>query len=281
MSLQFIFTKNSFLPDQISDQTDGVLSEKEEKLRESFMQDRYKALFQLGCETAGELESPSLAYLRLVSERFLEALTSMPELELVRELAEVTLSEEAAEELLLAVPFGIGTEYIDKDWLVGIFAELNAVFRREMTGYGGTVQMFLTEKGQQLRVPERIFFHLVESRNDEFPFAFMATYATAGEDGRVRHMPLSYALTEFKTKRDRLVTLLSCLNRVSEVSALIGSFVESGELFHPLKFSASWSFPYPDHLSFISVFRPAQRSVFRQLLPRSSATMPVRHISRI
>lgn len=244
MSLQFIFTQDSFLPDQTSiqsDQTEGIFTE---KLRKSFMEDRYKALFQLGCEAAGETESPSLAYLRLVSERFLEVLTSMPELELVRELAEVTLSEEAAEELLLAVPFGIGTEYIDQDWLVGIFAELNAVFRREMTGYGGTVQMFLTEKGQQLRVPERIFFHLVESKDEDFPFAFMATYATAGEDGRVRHMPLSYALTEFKTERDRLVTLLSCLNRVSEISPLLGGFVESGELFHPLKFTASEAYKF-------------------------------------
>ncbi len=244
MSLQFIFTKNSFLLDQISDQTDGVLSEKEEKLRESFLRDRYKALFQLGCEAAGESESLSLAYLRLVSERFLETLISMPELELVRELAEVTLSEDAVEELLLAVPFSIGTEYIDQNWLEGIYAELNAVFRKEMTGYGGTVQMFLTEKGQQLRVPERIFFHLVESKDEDFPFAFMATYATAGEDGRVRHMPLSYALTEFKTERDRLVTLLSCLNRVSEVSELIGGFVESGELFHPLKFTVSEAYEF-------------------------------------
>lgn len=250
MSLQFIFTKNSFLPDQMAEQTDGSiqskssLSEREEKLLERFQQDRYSALFQLGCEEAGESESPTLVYLRMISERFLEALTSMPELELVRELAEVVLSEETKEELLLSVPFGIGTEYIDQDWLEGIFAELNAVFRREMTGYGGTVQMFLTEKGQQLRVPERIFFHLVESRDEDYPFAFLATYATAGQDGRVRHMPLCYALTEFKSERDRLVKLLSCLNKVSEVSTLIGSFVESGELFHPLKFNSKEAYEF-------------------------------------
>jgi len=92
MALQFVFTKDSFLLDQIADQTEGVLSKNEEKLRDSFVQDRYKALFQLGCESPEEKESPSLVYLRRISERFLEALTSMPELELVREAAEVTLS---------------------------------------------------------------------------------------------------------------------------------------------------------------------------------------------
>ena len=108
----------------------------------------------------------------------------------------------------------------------------------------GTVQMYLTEKGQQLRVPERIFFHLVESRDEDYPFAFLATYATSADNGQVRHMPLSYALTEFKSDRDRLVTLLSCLNKVSEISDMLGGFVESGEMFHPLKFSADEAYEF-------------------------------------
>lgn len=103
-----------------------------------------------------------------------------------------------------------------------------------MKEYCGKVQMLLTEKGQQLRVPERIFFHLVESRDEDYPFAFMATYTTSADNGQVRHMPLSYALTEFKSDRGRLVTLLSCLNKVSEISDMLGGFVESGEMFHPL-----------------------------------------------
>ena len=229
MDLRFIFTQDSFLPDSSED----ALSPKEEELRESFLVDRYKALFQLGCEESDETESPSLAYLRLVSERFMETLTSMPELELVREMAVVTLSEETEEELLLAVPFGIGTEYIDQSWLTGIFAELNEVFRREMTGYGGTVQMFLTEKGQQLRVPERIFFHLVENTKEGMePFAFLATYSTKDANGTVRHMPLSYALEEYKGEREKLLELLSGLSRVAGVCDLMGELIESGEIVY-------------------------------------------------
>ena len=57
--------------------------------------------------------------------------------------------------------------------------------------------MYLTEKSQHLHVPERIFFHLVESREKDYPFAFLATYATRGADGKVQHVPLKYALTEY------------------------------------------------------------------------------------
>ena len=72
----------------------------------------------------------------------------------------------------------------------------------------------------------------------EHPFAFLATYATQTAGGRVRHVPLQYALTEFRNERAKLLELLSCLNRAAEVSALIGGFVDSGELFHPLRLTA-------------------------------------------
>ena len=80
----------------------------------------------------------------------------------------------------------------------------------------------LQKKSQDVRVPERIYFHIVENREDDAPFAFMATYATRDQNGVVRHMPLSYALTEFKSEREKLLTLLSCLNRVGDVSPFLG-----------------------------------------------------------
>ena len=73
---------------------------------------------------------------------------------------------------------------------------------------------------------------------EECPFAFLATYATKDRGEKVRHMPLQYALTEYRTDREKLLQLLSCLNRASEVSPLIAEFVEKGELFHPLRLTS-------------------------------------------
>ena len=44
-----------------------------------------------------------------------------------------------------------------------------------------------------------------------FPFAFLATYATEGKNGQISHVPLQYALTEYKNDREKLVELLACL----------------------------------------------------------------------
>ena len=136
----------------------------------------------------------SFAYLRQISENFLDALTALPELELSREQTEVDLSADAAEALLESVPYCIGSEYIDEHWLRQIFKQLNSIFSYEITEYEGSVSMFLAEKSQKIRVPERVFFHLVESE-EEKPFAFLATYATKDEEDRIKHMPLQYALT--------------------------------------------------------------------------------------
>ena len=131
------------------------------------------------------------------------------------------------------------------DWIKNVFERLTDIFRKEIAEYSGTVEMYLTEKNQDLHVPERIFFHLVENKDDsEFPFAFLATYATRGEDGRVRHVPLQYALTEYKGQREKLLELLSCLNKAAEVSELIAGFMESGELFHPLRLTAQEAYTF-------------------------------------
>lgn len=106
----------------------------------------------------------------------------------------------------------------------------------------GTVAFYLAEQNQQLRVPERIFFHLVENKDNVLPFAFLATYASRQENGQVTHMPLQYALTEYENDRNKLLTLLACLNQAAELSPLIREFMETGELFHPLKLSANEAF---------------------------------------
>ena len=57
-------------------------------------------------------------------------------------------------------------------------------------------------------------------------------------------MPLQYALTEFKGHRDKLLELLSCLNKAADVSELIGGFVRSGEMFHPLRLTSDEAYRF-------------------------------------
>ncbi|MBR5968921.1 MAG: DEAD/DEAH box helicase [Lachnospiraceae bacterium] len=237
--LSFIFTSDSFRIDE----TASLLSEEDAVLQKEFLKNRYKALFRIGFEekTTGSM---SFRFLQRLSLAFLDALCALPELEIAREHAEVILTQETAQELLRSVPFVIGSEHITEEWLTEMFRRLTAVYAYEITEYDGSVSMFLAEKNGKLRVPERVFFHLVESDEGPVPFAFLATYATKTESGAIRHMPLKYALTEYKNEREKLLSLLSCLNKAAEGSDFIARLVESGEMFHPLRFTAQEAYTF-------------------------------------
>ena len=234
--LQFIFTEKDFYLDRQAGEGQGW--------SQRFEEDRYRALYQLGFAETSEHMTASGRFLSLVAESFLEALTNLPELEVAREKIQVGLPLEQKEALLFAVPFAIGAEYITERWLKAVFGRLAKIFSEEISKYPGTVEMYLTEKNQRLHVPERIFFHLVEHKDVDFPFAFLATYATKGEDGKVKHVPLKYALTEYKNERGKLMSLLSCLNKAADVSDLIGNFMENGEMFHPLRLTAEEAYTF-------------------------------------
>lgn len=239
--LSFVFSPRTFTVDH----PNALLSQEETKLRSAFLADRYRALFHLGFSPRKEKESPSLLFLHRLSGVFLEELTKSPDLEVARQNTEIALTEETADRILSMVPFSIGTEYINETWIRGIFRELNRAFSAEMAAFSGTTAEFFAAHASELRVPERLFFHLVENPKDEhYPFAFLATYSTKDENGKVRHMPLSYALTEYREDRRRLLDLLSCLNRASEVSPLIASFTQSGEMFHPLRLTAEEAYAF-------------------------------------
>nr|WP_300909165.1 DEAD/DEAH box helicase [uncultured Acetatifactor sp.] len=238
--LQFIFTEKDFYPDAPSPQEESGGN----VWRIRFEADRYYALYQMGFEERSENPTATGSFLYLVSDTFLRCLTRLPELELAREKVSVKPMAEDVEALLRALPFAIGAEHVDGKWIAAVFRRLLKIFREEISAYQGTVEMYLTEKSQHLHVPERIFFHLVENKGEEYPFAFLATYATRGADGKVRHVPLKYALTEYKDERDKLLKLLSCLNRAAEVSELIAGFMESGEMFHPLRLTAEEAYEF-------------------------------------
>ena len=239
-TMQFAFTADGFVP--IADAQ--MLNDADRELLSRFEEDRFAALYSMGLQGGAETVGASAAFLTLLSDTFFKRLTDLPDLELLRENACAALSEQDVESLLSAVPFALGAEHITEKWLQRQCDGLNEVFAREMGAYSGTVALYLAERSQNLRVPERVFFHLVENKDDEYPFAFLATYATRDEKGTVRHMPLQYALTEYRTQREKLLELLSCLNRAAEVSGLVAEFMESGEMFHMLRLTATEAYAF-------------------------------------
>ena len=57
------------------------------------------------------------------------------------------------------------------------------------------------ERNTNINVVGRVFFHLVENPDEEYSFAFLATYSTENKDKglhKAKHAPLKNALLEYK-----------------------------------------------------------------------------------
>ena len=234
--MQAVFTQNDFYIE-----LNAFDSDSDVEIKNKFDSNKFKALYDLGW-TERPLDSDcSYIFLWQISDVFLKALSSSSEIEFLREKLEMDLSAENYLYLAECVPFSVGSEFVDSEWIENIVRKLLKVFKSEIAEYDGTVEKYFSEKTQSLHTPERIFFHLVENKAKteqeqiDFPFAFIATYAVQNPDKTVTHKPLKFALSEYKENQDKLLALLACLNKAADVSKFIDEIVESGEIFHTLK----------------------------------------------
>ena len=212
---------------------------------EKLTQDPWKGFYQIGFLADTGWMEPSAAYLNLVSGRLIRRLSSLPELELVRADAELPISPEDTKELLQAVPFAVGSEFIDEAWLTDAWDRLLTCFRDEMREYDGTAAAYFAEYNSGISVAGRVFFHLVESHQEKYPFAFMATYSTKPvKRKKAIHTPLKNALLEFKDDTEKLLSLLSAVAKAADTSPLIGGLMDSGELFSPLRFTTDDAYTF-------------------------------------
>lgn len=239
--LSFIFTEKGFRVDE-GDEIE--LSPAMKTWKERFEADRWQALYDLGFQEKGE-GSPSFSFLYRLASSFDHVLLTSPLFPFLKGKLEVSLPEEEKKSLLSALPYGLGMEWVDGNWLSLAEGKLNEAFHRDFHHFDGTVEAYISSKKKGVSLPDRIYFHLVENRSDEiYPFAFLATYATFDREGRARQMPLYYALEEYKKDREKLIRLLSSLNKAADIMPRLSDFVEDGTILHPFGVTAeeAWHF---------------------------------------
>jgi superfamily II DNA or RNA helicase len=136
-----------------------------------------------------------------------------------------------------------GGEYLDAATLAALWRELTEAFEDELAASGASLDAFLAARDSRWRHVGRVHFHLAENRKDaERPFAFLATYAPGlAAHGEIRHAPLGAALREYAGAgaKAELLRLLEPVSRASESCAWLKGIVDSGEIFHPLRWTPS------------------------------------------
>ncbi len=217
----------------------------EQEIVRRFATDKYTAFLFLGFGDKSIALSDSLNFWRSFAGMLAEKIRMTPDLEQIRQSITVSLSASEAQSILDRAPLMAGAEYLSIGLLEDVWDGLNRCFADGVSRYKGTVEEFIKSYSPDVHLIGRVYFHLVESKKSEAPFAFLATYSTGlSAGGSSRHLPLKYALEEFGKDNEKLLDLLSTVHLAAKGSRLISEIVESGEIFHPLSMTTREAYTF-------------------------------------
>ncbi|WP_320041645.1 DEAD/DEAH box helicase [uncultured Desulfobacter sp.] len=200
-------------------------------------------LYDLGFKQFPLEFSASLDYFLRFSRCFVRELFKTAELETLRQDAVIGVPPGLVGDFISACPLMAGSEYVNAGMLERLWKVFNAAYSRDIEKFEGPVSDYFRRKNPDLHPAGRVFFHLVENKNSDLPFAFMATYSAGmGTNGKPKHLPLKHAIETHDD--DALLTLLSTVYKAAEQSRIVTDLIDSGELFHPLAWDGDEAFAF-------------------------------------
>jgi len=207
-------------------------------LRKAFERNPSEGLLYLATLRHAEELPTEFSYWRRFGERYLTELCHIPEQS--ENLKEpLPPPHEELAEMAVAAPPMRGGEYLRAETMARLWTDLDAYVRGDIASGEGGLSAWLRKRSPLWHRVGRVCFHLAENKRDsEYPFAFLATYAPKLLDGRrVQYDPLGKALDEYAGARNKqaLVNLLTPVQSASERCAWVKALVDSGEVFHPLR----------------------------------------------
>src|SRR6202035_499323 len=196
-------------------------------------------LLCLGADEVAMKLPPTLSYWRKLGARYVTALCALRGID---ERSRRPVPIAAAGELdtmVAAAPPMTGAEYLTTEVLANLWQDMDQAFDAELAQSTLTVQAFLKSRHPAWNLVGRVHFNLAENRKDEeAPFAFLATYTTRlSAAAKAQHLPLGKALQEYAgaNNRARLLSLLTPVQRAAEQCGWLKTMVDAGEIFHPLR----------------------------------------------
>lgn len=225
----------------------GPVGAGETDLEEAFAQHETLGLLALARQDIPAGADPSLRYWRAFAHAWLGAICRLPETGVLTADAVGLPDETTVTEWVLTAPPMRGAEYLSPDLLRTAWRRHLEWAVEEAKALGG-LGAFLEAYASTWSRVGRVTLHLAENKNDpEFPFAFMATYADGLDaNGRLRRVPLGRSLQQSAGEADKagLIRLLAPLHRASKESPFMADLVESGDVFHPIAWTAEETYVF-------------------------------------
>jgi len=201
-----------------------------------------RGLLHLGAAEVEPVLHPSLSYWRELGRLFLGVVCGAID---PRDPARLVVPDPdpgALEALAGSAPPFRGAELVSVERLEELWVSMREALEEQANLHEGGIQGYLESSHSVWNVAGRVCLHLAENKRDpSYPFAFIATYArhVPGRD-ELQHLPLSRALREYAGARNRqkLLALLTPLQRAAGRSDLIRDLVDTGDVYHPLAWTA-------------------------------------------
>ncbi|MBZ5562211.1 MAG: DEAD/DEAH box helicase [Acidobacteriia bacterium] len=261
------------------------------RLHDAFARGSGHGLLQLGAGEVGSALPPVFSYWRELGTRYVTALCTIPDGATAPSKAHVPAPPTGELELLaLAAPLMTGAEYLTAEILRTLWQETDRAFAVELSESGCSIQEFLKRRNPAWNLVGRVHFNLAENRkDDQAPFAFLATYSTRlSAHAKAQHLPLGQALREYAgaANKQRLLSLLLPVQRAAEICLWLKAMVDSGEIFYPLRWKPEDAFRFLKDVpqlesAGVVVRMPATWRAHRPLRPQVTATVGGKAPSRL
>ena len=243
MTLEPVLTPHGLLTLRQTGKTLALESEQGLRLEKAFIRGSGHGLLWLGADEVGTALPPVLSYWRELGVCYVTALCALPGVGDGRTKSPVPIPADGElDKMAAAVPPMTGAEYLTAAVLADLWRGMDAAFDAELANAKLSVQEFLKGRHPAWNLVGRVHFNLAENRkDDDAPFAFLATYTTRlSAEAKAQHLPLGKALQEYAgaRNRERLLSLLIPVQRAAENCPWLKAMVDAGDVFHPLRWSA-------------------------------------------
>ncbi len=227
------------------DDSTSLPSARAKRIRQAFQDGPGFGILHLGAaETETELH-PTLGFFRDLGRSLVARACSEFDPGVPEEFQPPAVDEKEVEAVLLGAPPMQGAELLDVRGLAELWDATGAALAARAAEHRAGFSGYLGDCDSNWNIVGRVCFHLAENRRDpDYPFAFIATYARSLSNrtkDQVRHIPLARALQEYSGagEKKKLLALLSPLMRAAERSELMRELVDSGDVYHPLAWTAN------------------------------------------
>src|SRR6201993_3884402 len=242
MMLEPVLTPHGLLTLRQTAQAPALEPDQGLRLEKAFLRGSGHGLLWPGADEVATVLPPVLSYWRELGMRYMTALCALPSVGDGRTKPPVPIPADGElDTMAAAVPPMIGAEYLTTSVLANLWRGMDAAFDAELVQAKLSVQEFLKSRHPAWNLVGRVHFNLAENRKDEeAPFAFLATYTTRlSAAAKAQHLPLGKALQEYSgaRNRERLLSLLVPVQRAAEQCPWLKAMVDTGEIFHPLRWS--------------------------------------------